>query len=121
YNDLYEFLPEPFRVVPAVALPVGGYDFSVSRAAYTFGQHRRLSGMVSIEDGTFYSGERTTFAVSSGRVEFTSRFSLQPTASINWIRLADGTFTASVAGSRVTYTMTPLMFVSALLQYNSNG
>jgi hypothetical protein len=35
------------------------------------------------------------------------------------VRLSVGEFTAHLAGSRVTYTMTPLMFVSALLQYNS--
>ena len=31
----------------------------------------------------------------------------------------EGAFTTHLAGSRVTYSMTPLMFVSALLQYNS--
>ena len=31
-----------------------------------------------------------------------------------------GDFTATVINNRVTYTMTPLMFVSALVQYNSS-
>ena len=35
-------------------------------------------------------------------------------------RPADGSFTTTLVGSRVTYTMTPLMFVSALVQYNSS-
>ena len=38
---------------------------------------------------------------------------------MNWVDLDEGSFTTQLAGSRVTYTMTPLMFVSALLQYNS--
>ena len=33
--------------------------------------------------------------------------------------LPQGSFTTHLVGSPVTYTMTPLMFVSALLQYNS--
>ena len=40
--------------------------------------------------------------------------------SINWIDLPTGSFTTKLVGSRVTYTVTPLMFVSALLQYNSS-
>ena len=33
----------------------------------------------------------------------------------------EGSFTATLVGSRVTYTVTPLMFVSALVQYNTSG
>ena len=33
----------------------------------------------------------------------------------------EGSFTTHLLGSRVTYTVTPLMFVSALLQYNSSA
>ena len=32
-----------------------------------------------------------------------------------------GSFTASVIGSRATYTVTPLMFASAFLQYGSSN
>ena len=121
YNNIYEFLPQPFGIAPGVLLPIGGYDFSTVRAAYTFGQHRVMSGTLSIEDGTFYSGNRLTFAASGGRVELTPQFTMQPTASVNRIDLAEGSFTSTLVGSRVTYTMTPLMFASALVQYNTTA
>jgi hypothetical protein len=35
------------------------------------------------------------------------------------VSLDEGEFTTHLVGSRVTYSMTPLMFVSALMQYNS--
>ena len=35
--------------------------------------------------------------------------------------LAQGRFTTHLAGSRVTFTVTPLMFTSALIQYNSSN
>ena len=41
--------------------------------------------------------------------------------SINWIDLPNGSFTTKLVGSRVTYTMTPLTFASALVQYNSSN
>jgi hypothetical protein len=119
YNDTYEFLPRPFRIGPGVTLPAGGYGFSNVRAALNLGQHRRLAGNFTAERGTFYGGERTAVSVSRGRLNLASQFSLEPTYSVNWVDLPQGSFTTHLAGSRVTYTMTPLMFVSGLLQYNS--
>ena len=49
----------------------------------------------------------------------TSRLSVEPTLSLNWVNLVEGEFQNRLVGSRVTFTATPLMFVSALLQYNS--
>ena len=51
----------------------------------------------------------------------TPQLSVEPTYSVNWVDLVEGSFTTHLVGSRVTYTMTPLMFVSALLQYNSSN
>ena len=121
YDANHEFLSRPFRIAPTVTLPVGSYDFGVGRAAYLFGAQRKTSGTVSVEYGTFYSGHRTTIGVASGRVELTPRFSLQPTALVNLVDLPQGSFTTRLVGSRVTFTMTPFMFVSALLQYNSSS
>ena len=41
--------------------------------------------------------------------------------SAQLVDLAEGSFTNQLIGSRVTYTMTPMMFTSALLQYNSSS
>jgi hypothetical protein len=51
----------------------------------------------------------------------TPRISAEPTYSINWVDLVEGAFTTQLAGARVTYTPTALMFASALLQYNSSN
>ena len=69
YTDAYEFLPRPFQIAPGVTLPVGGYDFANLRAGFNFGKQRPVSGNVSVEQGTFYNGHKTTFAVSGGRDE----------------------------------------------------
>ena len=113
-------LVTPFTIAPGVRIPAGEYDFVSGRAAFTLGQQRPFSGNVSVEYGTFYDGSLTSAGFSRSRVNVTSRFSLEPTVSINWIDQPTGSFTAKVIGSRVTYTVTPLMFVSALVQYNSS-
>jgi hypothetical protein len=58
--------------------------------------------------------------LSTGRATLSPRLSIEPTFSINDVDLPQQSFVTTLVGSRVTYTMTPLMFVSALLQYNSD-
>jgi len=119
YNDVYEFLPLPFRIAPGVVLPVGGYDYSSISVGYNLGQQRRASANVLFEQGSFYDGHKTTLGISRGRLNLTPQLSIEPSLSVNWVDLVEGAFTTRLVGSRVTYTMTPKMFVSALLQYNS--
>ena len=120
-NRDYEYLKAPFTIAPGVRIPIGGYEFTRARAGYNLGQQRPVSGNVSVEAGAFYNGHRNTLAFNKSRVNLSSRFSFEPSVSINWITLPNGSFTTRLVGSRVTYTMTPLMFVSSLVQYNSSS
>ena len=119
YTNSYEFLPAPFPIARAVTLPVGGYDFANLRVGHTFGPQRPVSGSVSLEHGTFYNGHKTALTMSQGRINPSSQLSIEPRYVVNWVDLQQGSFTTHLVGSRITYTMTPLMFTSALVQYNS--
>jgi hypothetical protein len=121
YSDFYEFLPGPFPIGHGVTLPIGGYGFRSLGGAFTLSPRRPLSATLVGETGTFYNGTKSMLSLAQGRVELTPRFSVQPTVSVNWINLDQGSFRTTLAGSRVTFTMTPLMFVSALVQYNSSN
>jgi hypothetical protein len=80
-----------------------------------------MSGNLSAQYGTFYGGRKTTVGIAQGRIDVTKRLSSEPTYSVNVINLPRESFTTHLLGSRMTYTMTPLMFVSALIQYNSSS
>ncbi len=120
YAGNYEFLARPFAIAPRVVIPIGGYDTQTTHATYNFGRQRPLSGNVTAQYGTFYTGHLTSIGVSQGRLNLSHQLSVEPSLSINWVTLAQGSFTTRLVGSRVTYTVTPEMFVSALLQYNSS-
>ena len=120
YTTTYEFLPAPFRIARNVTLPVGGYGFDGVRVQYNRANRQRYAGNVSVETGSFYNGRKTAFSLASGRANVTARFSLEPTYTVNWVNLEEGDFTSQLVGSRVTFTATPFMFTSALLQYNSD-
>jgi hypothetical protein len=117
----YEFLPRPFPIAPEVTLPIGEFRFNNVRVQMNLGQRRKLSGNFALDRGSFYSGNRTALSVSRGRLNAGSQLSLEPTYSLNVVELKEGSFTNQLVGSRVTYTMTPQMFASALLQYNSSS
>jgi hypothetical protein len=120
-TDNYEFLLRPFEIAPGITLPIGGYGFENVHVQMNLGQRRKLSGQFAVDRGTFYSGDKTTISVSRGRMNAGSRLSLEPAYLLNLVNLKEGSFTSQLIGSRVTYTMTPMMFASALLQYNSSS
>jgi hypothetical protein len=119
-NDDYELLLRPFTIVPGARVPPGGYDFTTGRIGYNMGQQRKVSGNVLFEKGSFYNGHRTAITLNRSRLNLSPQVSLEPSVSVNWIELPTGSFTQTLAGSRITYTMTPLLFASALVQYNSS-
>jgi hypothetical protein len=119
--DRYELLTQPFMIAPGVTLPVGGFNFRDIGASYAFGQQRPLSGSISVRTGGFWSGDSTSVRLSQGRIEVTPQLSVEPSVSVNWVDLPEGSFTTSLERVRVTYTVTPRMFFSGLLQYNSSA
>ena len=124
HADLTRLLPAPFPIAPGVTLPAGGYDVhDGARRAFNLGSSGAgcpATCSSSTDASTAATGR--SFSVSRGRVERDARSSRSSRAySINRVDLVEGRFTTHLAGSRVTYTITPLMFVSALVQYNSGS
>ena len=120
FTRSYEFLERPFEIAPDVVLPVAGYDFQQVDVVFTFGQQRTFSGALAAARGSFYGGDKTSVGFTQGRLEVTPRLSLEPGVSFNWIDLPQGRFTTRLVTGRTTWTLSPLMFVSALVQYNSS-
>ncbi len=120
YTDNFERLVVPFPIATGVTLPTGGYNFHTTRVEYQGGQQRKMSGSVAFETGAFYNGTRRSVSVSSGRAQITPQLSVEPSLEVNWVDLVQGSFVAKVFRSRLTYTVTPRMFVSGIAQYNSS-
>ena len=121
FNDHYELLTVPFTISPGVTIPVGGYNFRNFRVSYRFGAQRPVNGQITFQTGGFWSGDNTSLSLSRGRVEVTPQLSVEPNVSFNWVDLPEGSFNTQLVRTRVTYTVTPRMFFSGLLQYSSGG
>jgi hypothetical protein len=68
--------------------------------------------------GGFYGGDRTEVRYR-GRIELSSKISLEPNVSLNWIDIPGQKFRTDLLGSRVTVTLSPRMATAALIQWNS--
>ena len=122
YADVYEWIPAPLRLASNVVVPVGGYDYRSVVTGYNFGPQRKSAvANVSLEYGTFYSGHKTTLTVTNGLVSFPPHVLIEPTYSFNRVNLTQGAFTTHLLGPRLTGAVTPQMFLSALVQYNSSA
>jgi hypothetical protein len=119
-SQLFDLLRRPFAIAPGVTLPVGGYTFSNVRLNYNMGQQRPIGANLTFDRGSFYNGDKTSLSIARGRIRVSDHVSAEPTYSVNHVSLVQGRFTTHLAGARLTYTMTPLMFTSALLQYSSS-
>ena len=79
---------------------------------------RRVSGFFSVAGGEFYGG--TLREISwRGRVEVSPTLSVEPQLALNHVDTPYGVGDTNVVGTRATYTLTPRMFVAALMQYQS--
>ena len=56
---------------------------------------------------------------SGGRISILPQLSMEPTVSLTRFDLRGGSYTARLFRTRADYGFSPLMFASALVQYNS--
>ncbi|HUQ89283.1 MAG TPA: DUF5916 domain-containing protein [Vicinamibacterales bacterium] len=118
YSRNFERLDAAFQVTTGVTVPAGRYEFQQTKLLYTSSPQRPLSGTLTLNYGGFYSGTLKEITWR-GRVEFGPRFYAEPTISLNYFDTPFGHGDANIISSRLTYTLTPRMFASALLQYQS--
>jgi hypothetical protein len=121
YLHDYELIPRPFPIAAGVLVPVGGYDYQSGVVSYLFGQQRKVAGTLSYQEGSLYDGTKRTVAFSGARIVLASNFQIEPSVSANWVSLPWGAFTSTVLTARQTYMVSPRMFMSALIQYNSSA
>jgi hypothetical protein len=120
YTRNYERVPESFSINPGTRVPAGSYNYQSFRAQYSLGTQRKVSGRISAERGSLYNGNKTEVGYS-GRLGFIPQFVVEPSVSLNWVRLPYGDFSAPVVSSRIIVTPNARMAVSSFLQYNGGS
>ena len=125
FNDRYENLFEDAQISGAT-IPAGRYSFRDVQLSYNFGLQRPYSGRLSLLKGDYFTGDRTSIGFSRARIEILPQLSLEPSLEFNWINFPEqeafaGQFNQHVARARVNYSLSPRMYLSGLVQYNSGS
>jgi hypothetical protein len=116
----YEAIRVPFTLAKGVRVPIGGYDYQQVTGSYTFGPQRSVSGTLTAMRGGFYDGTVHELTWRS-RLEFSPQFYAEPTVTLNHVDVPWGSGYSNLVSSRLTFTLTPQMFVSGLLQYQTRS
>ena len=116
----FEGLDVPFQIAQGVRIPVGGYGFTSGRVSVSLPPSFKVRGTVGTTFGDFYDGTRQTLTYA-GRVEISKQFTIEPTLSLNWVKLPVGDFTTHLVQSRISYTFTPRQTLGTLIQYNTTA
>jgi hypothetical protein len=119
YTRTFEWIPTAVAIAGAEIAP-GAYHFQDLKGTYQLGPQHRISGTLTLARGGFWGGEKMEVGYR-GRVELSYRLSLEPGITFNFLQLPDGPITAQLVTTRATYTFSPRVFTSALVQYNSSS
>ncbi len=118
-DDHFERIFDSFQVSGTATVEPGGYNYRRGSLSYRSSAGRPLHGRVSLSNGGFWDGNRTSAELGmTWRVNY--RLSLNLSANRNQISFPDGDFTADVYGTRVKFTPTTRIAASAFVQYNES-
>ena len=107
-----------FDLPGGITIRPGVYDYEQATVSYSLGNTRKLTGVLSANTGSFYGGDQDTVSYT-GRVDLTHQLAVEPRVSLTRLTFGDRRITTGLVSARTNFSMTPRMFVTAFLQYNS--
>ncbi|MCZ6769625.1 MAG: DUF5916 domain-containing protein [Acidobacteria bacterium] len=117
-RESFERLDEEFEIRDDQFIAVGDYQTTEYVVSYNSDRSRLFRGNVTLRTTEFWDGNKDSFQAGLG---FQPGY--QFGAEISWsyadISLPSGNFTTDLVTTRLRYSFSPIMFLNALIQYNS--
>ena len=116
-SDEYDLLTSPFKIGPNSVAP-GGYSFTTFSGSFGTDRTRRVYGGVGADFGGYYGGNKRTLGAN---LNFLAQETLlfENNYTRNRITLPNGpTYVTNTLNTRVTYSVSPTLFLKAFVQYN---
>ena len=117
----YEFLSQPFEVVPGVTIPAGAYRFNRYRGEFQSPSTNPWRVGATVWVGGYYSGRLTQGETFVTLTNFSGR--LQQTLDLenDYGYLPQGDFIQRAWQYKVLYAFNPNMYLSAYFQYDTDS
>ena len=120
WNWVREGLEQPFEIADGIVVPAGTYDGWEAAFVFNTDESAPVSFAGGLSAGSFLSGTRSN-PYGSITVRSGSRFSASARVDYNDVTLAEGSLTATLAGLRLAYFVTPRIYLQSLTQYSDRA
>ena len=119
YTRSFEWIEDAFPI-SGVRIAPGSYHFQDLKGTYQLGNQHPVSGTFTLARGSFWGGRKTEIGYR-GRLDLSYRFYMEPGITLNVLDLPLGEVTTKLVSTRATYSFSPRVFSSALVQFNSSA
>ena len=119
-NFTKEGVEEAFPIVSDVIVPKGTYDNKELHIRTNTNLTKPFSIIIVNKTGGFFSGKRKNTDTTL-RYRFGDRFTSEVISKYNDVSLPEGDFITHLIRSRITYAITPKIYIQSLLQYNNQS
>ena len=115
----FERLDEPFSIRRDLEIAAGDYHFNHWSTQLRSNPSADISGRVRYETGDFWDGTRKGLLLS---LALKPHYKFSVSAQLQWekLELKGGDFTTRLFNTRIEYSFSTEIFLSALVQYNSD-
>lgn len=98
----------------------GDYKYRSAKITYTSNKRRVLTGLASIERGSFFDGNKTSYHIEGAlRIQPKAIFSIYYTRDNIEIEKLNTSNVLNLIGPKIDYSFTRNIFVTTFVQYNS--
>lgn len=115
-----ERLTAPFEIAEGVTIPEGTYHWNRYRLEAGFAAKRRVSAQVTWWFGDFYTGRLNEYQLTASWKP-SALFIAELNATRNEGRLAEGSFTQQVVGTRLRVNVSPDLQFNSYVQYDNES
>ena len=119
-NFLTEGVSEAFEIIDGTIVPKGTFNYKEIHIRTNTNLTKPLSITMVNKIGGFFSGNRRNTNTTI-RFRFGERFTSDLISKYNDVDLPEGQFVTHLIRSRLTYAISPEMYIQSLLQYNNQS
>lgn len=121
FNPTYERLFETFEISPGVHLLPGEYRFTRFRSnLLSTATKRRVSGSINLTYGGYWSGKAEQLTTSL-TYKLPPQFTISLSTNQTFARLPEGRFIARIFTGNASYSISPSLSLSNLVQYDNRS
>ena len=119
-NFTKEGVEDEFSIVRDILVPKGTYNNKELHIRTNTNLTKPFSIIIVSKTGGFFTGKRKNTDTTL-RYRFGDRFTSEVISKYNDVNLPEGDFITHLIRSRITYAITPKIYIQSLLQYNNQS